>query len=191
MVNELLGDRELIFNDNLHIQIIPFPITTVWGIHCSYHREDGETQCQRNQLFVQGHTASRCWTMFVVVIVYSLSRIWLFVTPWTVACQAPLSMAFPRQEYWCGLPFPPPGHLPDPGIEPVSPALAGRFFPTKSPGKPSDTHILPWKGVWWLKKKKDSSNSPQTSLCDSGTLYFNKYSLPGHPSSVQDVLQIT
>ena len=76
------------------------------------------------------------------------------MTPWTVACQAPLSMAFPRQEYWCGLPFPPPGHLPDPGIEPVSPALAGRFFPTKSPGKPSDTHILPWKGVWWLKKKK-------------------------------------
>ena len=46
----------------------------------------------------------------------------LFVTPWTVACQAPLSMGFPRKEYWSGLPFPSPGDLPDPGIKPVSPA---------------------------------------------------------------------
>ena len=46
-----------------------------------------------------------------------------FVTPWTVAHQAPLSMGFPRQEYWSGLPFLPPGDLPDPGIEPRSPAL--------------------------------------------------------------------
>ena len=47
-----------------------------------------------------------------------------FATPWTVAHQAPLSMRFPRQEYWCGLPFPSPGDLPDPGLEPMSPALA-------------------------------------------------------------------
>ena len=45
------------------------------------------------------------------------------VTPWTVACQAPLSMGFSRQEYWTGLPFPSPGDLPNPGIEPGSPAL--------------------------------------------------------------------
>ena len=45
------------------------------------------------------------------------------VTPWTVACQAPLSMGFSRQEYWSGLPFPSPGDLPDPGIEPGSPTL--------------------------------------------------------------------
>ena len=45
-----------------------------------------------------------------------------FVTPWTAACQAPLSMEFSRQEYWSGLPFPPPGDLPNPGIKPVSPA---------------------------------------------------------------------
>ena len=45
-----------------------------------------------------------------------------FATPWTVALQAPLSMGFPRQEYWSGLPFPSPGDLPDPGIEPRSPA---------------------------------------------------------------------
>ena len=59
------------------------------------------------------------------------------MTPWTVACQAPLSMGFSRQEeYWSGLPFPSPGDLPDPGTEPASPVLAGRFFTTEPPGKP-------------------------------------------------------
>ena len=61
------------------------------------------------------------------------------VTPWTVACQAPLSMEFPRQEYWRGLPFPSPGIFSDPGVKPVSlasPTLAGEFFTTESPGKP-------------------------------------------------------
>ena len=57
-----------------------------------------------------------------------------FVTPRTVACQAPLSMGFPRQEYQSGLPFPSPGDLSDPGIEPMSPTLAGRFFTTEPPG---------------------------------------------------------
>ena len=52
-----------------------------------------------------------------------LSHVQLFVTPWTVAYQAPLSMGFSIQEYWSGLPFPSPGDLPDPGIEPGSPAL--------------------------------------------------------------------
>ena len=46
-----------------------------------------------------------------------------FATPWITACQAPLSLGFPRQEYWSGLSFPPPGDLPDPGMETVSPAL--------------------------------------------------------------------
>ena len=57
----------------------------------------------------------------------SLGHIWLFVTPWTWrgAHQTPRSMRFPRQEYWTGLPFPSPGNLPNPGIEPMSPALAG------------------------------------------------------------------
>ena len=57
------------------------------------------------------------------VKVKSLSRVRLFATPWTVAYQAPLSMGFSRQERWSGLPFPSPGDLPDPGIEPRSPAL--------------------------------------------------------------------
>ena len=63
----------------------------------------------------------------------------LFATLWAVACQASPSKGFSRQEYWSGLPCPPPGILPDPGIEPVclmSPALAGRFFTTRPSGKP-------------------------------------------------------
>ena len=62
-----------------------------------------------------------------------LSRGRLFAALWTVALQAPLPMGFPRQEYWSGLPFPPPRHLPNPGVEPMppaAPALAGGFFTT-------------------------------------------------------------
>ena len=66
----------------------------------------------------------------------SHSCVRLFETPWTVACQVPLSMGFPRQEYWSGLPFCSPEDLPNLGIEPVSPALAGRFFTAEPPGKP-------------------------------------------------------
>ena len=68
-----------------------------------------------------------------------LSCVQLFETPWTVACQALLSMGFSRQENWSGFPFPSPGDLPDPGIEPASPAssiLAGRLFRTEPSGKP-------------------------------------------------------
>ena len=68
-----------------------------------------------------------------------LSCVQLFVTPRTIACQAPLSMKFSRQEYWSGLPSPPPGDIPDPGIKPaslVSPTLAREFFTADSPGKP-------------------------------------------------------
>ena len=73
-----------------------------------------------------------------------------FATPWTGACQAPLSMGFFRQEYWSGLSFPSPGRLPDPGIEPRSPALAGRFFTTsaiwEAPSFPySPLFILLWR----------------------------------------------
>ena len=69
-------------------------------------------------------------------IVKSLSHVRLFVTPWTVAHQAPLSMGFSRQEYWRRLPFPSPGDLPDQGIEPGSPALQADALPSEPPGKP-------------------------------------------------------
>ena len=57
-------------------------------------------------------------------------------TPWTVACQAALSLGFSRQEYWSGLPCPPPGDLPDPGIKPASPALQAGSLPLSHPGRP-------------------------------------------------------
>ena len=70
--------------------------------------------------------------------VSSLSRVRLFVTPWTAAYQAPPSMGFSRQEYWSGVPFPSPGDLPDPGIKPGSLALQADALPSKPPGKPGD-----------------------------------------------------
>ena len=68
-----------------------------------------------------------------------ISSVQLCVAPWTIALQAPLSMGFSRQEYWDGLTFPPPGDLPQPGIEmssPVFPLLASRFFTTEPLGNP-------------------------------------------------------
>ena len=66
--------------------------------------------------------------------VKSLSRVRLFATPWTVAYQASPSMGFSRQEYWSGLPFPSPGKLSDPGIEPRSPALEADTLTSEPPG---------------------------------------------------------
>ena len=97
-----------------------------------------------------------CRSLQVIYFIYSRSccclvtKLWstlcdqLFVTPWIIACQVSLSMGFPRQEYWSGLSFPPLGDLPDPGIENVSPALAGGFFTTEPPEKPiySSMYIL-------------------------------------------------
>ena len=80
---------------------------------------------------------------------YSLSHIQLFATPWTVACQAPLSMEFSRWEYWNGLPFHSPGDLADLEIEHVSfmsPALAGRFFTTSTTWEASD-YLIEYKIV--------------------------------------------
>ena len=64
-------------------------------------------------------------------------------TPWIVALQTPLSKGFSRQEYWRGLPFPSPGDLPDPGVEPVSPALAGGFFTPSHQGSPLSMSVCP------------------------------------------------
>ena len=82
----------------------------------------------------------------------SLSRVWLFATPWTVASQAPLSVGFSRQEYWSGLPFPSPRELPDPRIKPTSPAypeLSGSFFIIESPGKPLLIIITYQVSLYW------------------------------------------
>ena len=71
-----------------------------------------------------------------LVIVQLLGHVRLSATSWTVAHPAPLSMGFSRQRYWNGLPCPCPVDLPNPGIEPASPASGGRFFTTEPPGKP-------------------------------------------------------
>ena len=87
-----------------------------------------------------------------------LRCVWLLATPWTVACQAPLFIGFPRQEYWSGLPF--PGTLPSPAIIPRclgSPVLAGGFFADAPSGKPPFPQGLLW-------------SVGQKSLCCSGAL---------------------
>ena len=91
--------------------------------------------------------------------VKSLSCVRLFVTPWTVAHQAPPSMGFSRQEYWSVLPFPSPGDLPDPGTEARSPTLLADALTSEPPGKPM-IHLeaykndlvsdLKWGGQKWL-----------------------------------------
>ena len=99
----------------------------------------------------------------------------LFVTQWTVVCQAPMSMGFSRQEYWSELPCHPPGDLPDPGIEPASPvslALAGEFFTTVPPGKRTEYWFHPNGGsrgkrpckvlCWW----KTEPHPPLTASLD-------------------------
>ena len=103
------------------------------------------------------------------------SYVQLFVTLWTVAHQAFLSMRFPRQGYWSGLPLPPPGDLPNPEIEPVppvSPALAGGFFTTSTIWEAhrfQDTlpqTMIPWH-IEHFKLKKFEKWQEQEGLCPS------------------------
>ena len=77
-----------------------------------------------------------------------LSRVRLFATPWTIAHQSPLSMGFSRQEYWSGLPFPPPGDLPQPGIELTSPACQVDSLPLSHPGNPQ-RELFDTTATWW------------------------------------------
>ena len=98
------------------------------------------------------HPTCRCLKPYVRTCMLSpFSHVWLFATAWTIALQAPLSMGFSRQEYWSGLPCPPPEDLPDPGIEPTSlmpPALTGsatwKAFPKlnlQRPSSPTSQHL--------------------------------------------------
>ena len=89
-----------------------------------------------------------------------LSCVRLLATPWTVAHQVPLSLAFPRQEYWSGLLFPPPGDLPDSGIKPESPAspvLTGIFFTTEPPGNPH-SDVLGFNSKFLKEKSTNIKN---------------------------------
>ena len=118
-----------------------------------------------------------CWLLILEIILFnkpwacagirSLSYVWLSAILGTIVCQAPLSMGFLRQEYWSGLPFLPPGHLPDPGIKPtslVSPALAGRFF-------------ISWTTREALKRPYSSWNDVAPAWVSKLWLPFPTYSL--------------
>ena len=100
------------------------------------------------------------------------SRVRLFVTPWTVAHQAPLSVGFSRQECWSGLPFSSPGDLPEPRIKPMSPALAGGFFTTSV--------------TWEIRIEKRKVKVLVTQLC---LTLCNPMDCSPPGSSVHEVLQ--
>ena len=95
-----------IYSYPIHFKTVPSTIFLFWKN--SKHAEK-----------LKGYTTNICMCRLSC-----FSRVWLFATPWTVAHQAPLSMGFSRQEYWSGLPCPPPGDLPNPGIKPASPATS-------------------------------------------------------------------
>ena len=104
------------------------------------------------------------------VKVKSLSRVRLFATPWTVAYQASPSMGCSRQEYWCGLPFPSLGDIPNPGIEPQSPAFQADALTSESSGKPST----------WMQSQKqqnDLCSFPRQTIQyhSNPSLFLNQY----------------
>ena len=94
-----------------------------------------------------------------------LSHVRLFATPWTVAHQAPPSMGFSRQEYWSGLPFPSPGDLPNPGIEPRSPALWADTLTAELPGKPPFPSGIGYKVISDSELNYQSYCASSAQLC--------------------------
>ena len=100
-----------------------------------------------------------------------------FATPWTIARQAPLPMGLPRQEYWSGLPFPPPGHLSRPAIETASPALAGWFFlTTEPPGKPNNfVTCLFWVDSAWPILGRNREAKARGCLLYRGLIFLSEW----------------
>ena len=100
----------------------------------------------------------------------SLSCVQLFATPWTAASQAPLSVGFSRQEYWSGLPCPPPGDLPDPGIKPESlmfPALAGTFFTTRATWEVQNDPFTTFEGFYYWSLGEGNGTPLQYSCLEN------------------------
>ena len=112
-------------------------------------------------------------TKKVKVKVKSLSRVRLFATAWIAAYQAPPSTEFSRQVYWSGLPFPSPGDIPDPGIEPRSPTLQADALPSEPPGKPKkndQTNFFPFRRT----RVPDSTTGRRISYSASSLLYLRR-----------------
>ena len=114
-----------------------------------------------------------------------------FMTPWTVAHKAPLSMIFPRQEYWSGLSFPSPGDPPNPGTEPVSLVLAGGFFTVEPPGKPMYQHHVILEYFHHLFRRNflpiSSLSMPSFSkpLANTNKLFCVEFAYSGHFLSIE------
>ena len=128
-------------------EFLSFLVATIWGLHLVSsgfmatvnHHTIYRTGPRASTMNYLVQNASRAMLEKLMKL---LGHVWLFVTPWTVAYQAPWTMGFTRQEYWSGLPWPSPGDLPDPGIEPGSSALQPDTLPSEPPGKPWETYRL-------------------------------------------------
>ena len=99
---------------------------------------------------------------FVVCMLSCFSRVWLFATLWTIACQVPLFLGFSKKVWWSGLSFPPPGYLPDPEIEPVS-LVSPELQVDSLPFEPLRKHHMPWHFFWKKKKKNWKTQSKELS----------------------------
>ena len=128
------------YEESLHWQMLGLAAVAAEGVSVKSGWFDSEIQC----FLISVRTAV---SHSICVCVHACSVVSDSVTPWTVACQALMSMGFSRQEYLSGLPFPSPGNLPQPGTEPMFPALAGRFFTSEPPGKP-----LRWPSIHWRRE---------------------------------------
>ena len=101
--------------------------------------------------------ATFTFKMGLMLLLSHFIRVQLCATPQTAAHQAPLSMGFSRQEYWSGQPFPSPGHLPNPGIKPRSPALQEDSLPSEPPGKPKNTGMGSLSLLQWIFRTQESN----------------------------------
>ena len=129
--------------------------------------------------------------MKVCESVSRFSYVWLFEIPWTVACQAPLSMGFSRQEYWSGLPCPSSGDLPDPGVEPRSPALQQILYHLNHQGSPY-THILclcNYLPMYLFLKFLYIIFSNLMAQCTAGTFYLEQQYCSGQSISPLSTLR--
>ena len=134
------------------VEIIAF--LQLWTLICSYLLVE---LCWKVVVISEDSGIRLNWvwvhtSLLLAVCAQSLSCVLTLVTPWIVARQAPLSMGFPRQEYWMGLSFPPPGDLSSLGIQlmsPACPALAGRLSTTEPPGKFYQNFKPLWPSISW------------------------------------------
>ena len=128
------------------------------------------------------HVAANSIISFFLIVVQSLSRVQLFVTPWTVACQAPLFMKFSRQEYWSGLPFPTPGDLPNQGSNPSLLHCRQILYQLSYKGSPG---ILEWGAYPFSRGSSQPGIKPRSPALQVDSLPSET---PGKPSFLIELL---